>query len=151
MGSKGIASRMLYHKISSIQGYINSILNSFTRYNVNIIFDDKKQTMSIIAEDRDSGKALSTTRFSGYEKLMLQIALKRALNKFSYNSKSSLIIIDEALDCIDSDNFNVKLPDIMGLITQDYSTCLAISQRDISHVADVNMTIRRENGCSRLE
>ena len=151
MGSRGIASRMLFNKISSIQGYINDILNSFTRYNISIIFDDKKQTMSIVAEDKDSGRSLSTTRFSGYEKLMLQIALKRALNKYSYNSKSSLIIIDEALDCIDSVNFDTKLPDIMCLITQDYSTCLAISQRDISHVADVNMTIRREHGCSRLE
>jgi DNA repair exonuclease SbcCD ATPase subunit len=151
MGSRGIASRMLFNKISSIQGYINDILNSFTRYTISIIFDDKKQTMSIIAVDKDSGKALSTTRFSGYEKLMLQIALKRALNKYSYNSKSSLIIIDEALDCIDSMNFDTKLPDIMCLITQDYSTCLAISQRDISHVSDVNMSILRDGGASRLE
>lgn len=151
MGSKGIASRMLFQKIKSIETYINSILQSFTRYSISIIFDDKKQTMHIIAEDKESGRALSTARFSGYEKLMLQIAFKRALNKFSYNSKSSLIIIDEALDCIDTDNFQSKLPDVMNLITQDYSTCLAISQRDISHISDVNMTIRRDGGYSQLD
>ena len=144
MGSKGIASKMLFHKIKSVETYINSILTSFTRYNLSIIFDDKKQTMHIIADDKETGKSLSTARFSGFEKLMLQIAFKRALNKYSYNSKSSLIIIDEALDCIDAENFMSKLPDVMNLITQDYSTCLAISQRDISHISDINMTIIQE-------
>jgi DNA repair exonuclease SbcCD ATPase subunit/DNA repair exonuclease SbcCD nuclease subunit len=150
MGSKGIASKMLFNKIKSVETYINSILTSFTRYNLSIIFDDKKQTMHIVADDKETGKSLSTTRFSGYEKLMLQIAFKRALNKYSYNSKSSLIVIDEALDCIDTENFTTKLPDVMNLITQDYSTCLAISQRDISHISDINMTISVEGGSSRL-
>jgi DNA repair exonuclease SbcCD ATPase subunit/DNA repair exonuclease SbcCD nuclease subunit len=153
MGSKGIASKMLYEKIKSIETYINSILKTFTRYSISIMFDDKKQTMLIIADDIDTGKSLSTTRFSGYEKLMLQLAFKRALNKYSYNSKSSLIIIDEALDCIDMDNFQAKLPDVMNMITQDYSTCLAISQRDISHISDNNMFIikDKDTGASRLK
>jgi hypothetical protein len=38
----------------------------------------------------------------------------------------------------------------MNLITQDYSTCLAISQRDISHISDINLTVHRENGYSFL-
>jgi DNA repair exonuclease SbcCD ATPase subunit/predicted phosphodiesterase len=150
MGTKGIASKMLFQKISSIQSYINDILKSFTRYSVKIIFDDKKQVMNIIAEDTETGRTLSTARFSGYEKLVLQIAFKRALNKFSYNSKSSLMIIDESLDVIDNDNFTTKLPDVMNLITQDYSTCLVISQRDVSHCCDVTMTIRRDGGFSYL-
>ena len=109
--------------------------------------------MLIVADDIDTGKSLSTTRFSGYEKLMLQLAFKRALNKYSYNSKSSLIIIDEALDCIDMENFQAKLPDVMNMITQDYSTCLAISQRDISHISDNNMFIvkDKDTGTSRLK
>jgi len=153
MGSKGIASKMLYEKIKSIETYINSILKTFTRYSITIMFDDKKQTMLIVADDIDTGKSLSTTRFSGYEKLMLQLAFKRALNKYSYNSKSSLIIIDEALDCIDMENFQAKLPDVMNMITQDYSTCLAISQRDISHISDNNMFIvkDKDTGTSRLK
>ena len=150
MGNKGIACKLLFNKIKSIESYINNITQTFTKYRISIFFDEKKQTMHIIADDVDNGKSLSTSRFSGYEKLMLQIAFKRALNKYSYNSKSSLIIIDEALDCIDMDNFFSKLPDVMNMITQDYATCLAISQRDISHISDTNMTIRREDGCSRL-
>jgi DNA repair exonuclease SbcCD ATPase subunit/DNA repair exonuclease SbcCD nuclease subunit len=152
MGSKGIASKMLYEKIKSIETYINSILKTFTRYTISIMFDDKKQTILIVADDIDTAKSLSITRFSGYEKLMLQLAFKRALNKYSFNSKSSLIIIDEALDCIDMENFQAKLPDVMNMITQDYSTCLAISQRDVSHISDNNMVIVKDDiGTSRLK
>ena len=143
MGNKGITSRLLFNKIKAIESYINTIIQTFTKYRIHILFDEKKQNISIVTENTSDGKFLSTTRLSGYEKLMLQIAFKRALNKFSYNSKSSLIIIDEALDCIDQENFACKLPEVMNLITQDYSTCLAISQRDISHISDILLTIKR--------
>jgi hypothetical protein len=148
MGNKGITSKLLFNKIKSIEEYINSIIQTFTKYRINILYDEKKQTINMITENKNDENYLSTTRLSGYEKLMLQIAFKRALNKFSYNSKSSLIIIDEALDCIDQDNFLTKLPEVMNLITQDYSNCLAISQRDIAHISDHIVKIKKEQGCS---
>ncbi len=148
MGSKGITSKLLYIKIKSIELYINTIIETFTKYKIHILYDDKKQTISIITEDIETHNYLSTERLSGYEKLMLQIAFKRALNKFSYNSKSSLMIIDESLGCIDDNNFHTKLPNVMNMITQDYSTCLAISQRDFSHISDNVITIRKQNGTS---
>jgi DNA repair exonuclease SbcCD ATPase subunit/DNA repair exonuclease SbcCD nuclease subunit len=148
MGNKGITSKLLFNKINSIKDYINTIIQQFTKYTIHILYDEQKQNISILTENKTDGKFLSTTRLSGYEKLMLQIAFKRALNKFSYNSKSSLIIIDEALDCIDQENFLTRLPEVMNLITQDYSNCLAISQRDISHISDHVVTIKRQNGGS---
>lgn len=150
VGTKGITSKLLFNKIKSIEEYINTIIRQFTKYQIHILYDEKKQNINIITENKSTGKFLSTTRLSGYEKLMLQIAFKRALNKFSYNSKSSLIIIDEALDCIDQENFTTKLPMVMNLITQDYSTCLAISQRDITHISDNIIKIRRTNGNSSI-
>lgn len=150
MGNRGITSKLLFNKIKSIESYINTIIQQFTKYTIQIIYDDKRQTINMVTKNKDSHQYLSTSRLSGYEKLMLQIAFKRALNKFSYNSKSSLVIIDEALDCIDQDNFLTKLPDAMCLITQDYSNCLAISQRDISHISDSIVTITTINNCSQL-
>jgi DNA repair exonuclease SbcCD ATPase subunit len=151
MGNKGITSKLLFNKIKSIEDYINTIIQTFTKYVIHILYDDKKQSISIITENKETHNYLSTSRLSGYEKLMLQIAFKRALNKFSYNSKSSLIIIDEALDCIDQDNFMTKLPDVMNLVTQDYSNCLAISQRDISHISDSIVTIKRQGESSSIQ
>lgn len=144
MGNKGIASKLLFTKIKAIEEYINSVIQEFTRYEIIIIYDDKKQTINIISKNKNTDRYLSVSRLSGYEKLILQIAFKRALNKFSYNSKSSLIIIDEALDCIDQENFTTKLPDVMNLITQDYTTCLVISQRDILHISDSVIRVNRD-------
>ena len=85
---------------------------------------------------------MSFQRLSGYEKCVVRIALKRAINKFSCNSKSSLAIIDEAFDCIDENNFTSKLPQLISLIAEDYDVTLIISQRDISHIADKTIKIR---------
>lgn len=150
LGNKGITSRLLFNKIKSIEDYINTITQKFTKYTIHIIFDEKRQTINMVTENKQDGQYLSTARLCGFEKLMLQIAFKRALNKFSYNSKSSLIIVDEAFDCIDQENFLTKLPEAINLITQDYSNCLAISQRDISHISDHIVTIKQQDGCSHL-
>jgi len=151
MGNKGITSKLLFNKIKAVEEYINSIISNFTRYTIIILYDEKKQSINIITKNNDSNNYLSVSRLSGYEKLMLQVSFKRALNKFSYNSKSSLVIIDEALDCIDQENFTTKLPDVMNLITQDYSTCLAISQRDIRHISDNIIQLSRDsNGVSYI-
>lgn len=150
MGNKGITSKLLFNKIKSIEEYINTIIKQFTKYKLVILYDEKKQSINMLTENKEDHNYLSTSRLSGYEKLMLQIAFKRALNKFSYNSKSSLIIIDEALDCIDQENFLTCLPEVMNLITQDYSNCLAISQRDISHISDHIVRINTQSGNSTL-
>jgi DNA repair exonuclease SbcCD ATPase subunit/DNA repair exonuclease SbcCD nuclease subunit len=148
VGNKGIPSRLLYLKISALTEYINNIIGAFTRYRVMIIYDESKQTINILVSDSDSCQNLSITRLSGYEKLILQLAFKRALNRFSYNSKSSLIIIDEALDCMDDENFHTRLPDIVDLITQDYAVCLVISQRDITHISHNVINIQKDEQCS---
>ena len=148
MSNRGIACRLLFTKIKSIEAYINRITAQFTKYQIHILYDDAKQTISILTENKTTHEHLSIQRLSGFEKLMLQIAFKRALNKFSYNSKSSVIIIDEALDCIDADNFQSKLPEVMNMIAQDYAMAIAISQRDISHISDRAIRIKIENGNS---
>jgi hypothetical protein len=150
MSNRGIACRLLYLKIKAIEGYINRIIQSFTKYTVHILYDDAKQSISIITENRLTNEHLSIQRLSGYEKLMLQVAFKRALNKFSYNSKSSILIMDEALDCIDGENFQTKLPEVIAMIAQDYAIAIAISQRDISHISDRSIAIRLVNGYSRV-
>ena len=150
MSNRGIPCKLLYMKIKAIEGYINRIIETFTKYRVHILYDDTKQSITIITENKITSEHLSIQRLSGFEKLMLQVAFKRALNKFSYNSKSSLIIIDEALDCIDNENFHSKLPEIMNMIAQDYAIAIAISQRDISHISDRAIKINTENGYSKL-
>lgn len=148
IGSKGIPTRLMFERVADLQGYVNSILERFTKYSMVISYKDTGDACSFMLRNRETGVLLSACRLSGYEKLTIQLALKRALNKFSYMTKSSIMIIDEAFDCIDVSNFDSMLPEAVNLITEDYSVCLAISQRDISHISDLRCTISREDGKS---
>jgi DNA repair exonuclease SbcCD ATPase subunit len=145
IGSKGIPTRLMFERVADLQGYVNGILERFTKYSMVISYKDTGDSCSFMLRNRETGVLLSACRLSGYEKLTVQLALKRALNKFSYMTKSSIMIIDEAFDCIDVANFDSMLPEAVNLITEDYSVCLAISQRDISHISDLRCTIARKN------
>ena len=111
-------------------------------YQLQFLFDYEKQYLEILCLNTNTEKMLSFQRLSGYEKCVVRIALKRAINKFSCNSKSSIIVIDEAFDCIDEDNFIKRLPQLISLISADYDLALIVSQRDISHVADKVIKIK---------
>lgn len=136
MSNKGLPTKVLFNMIKSIEAYINLICEGFTKYKIDFLLDKAKQNLEIVTVNNTTGKALSFQRLSGYEKAVVRIAMKRALNKFSYNSKSSLMIIDEAFDVIDDENFADKLPKLINLISSDYELSLVISQRDITHISD---------------
>jgi DNA repair exonuclease SbcCD ATPase subunit len=150
IGNKGMPARMLYVKLLAVEDYINKIM-AFSKYKVHISMEEGRNEITVLVRNEETNKWLSTQRLSGYEKLLLQIAFKRALNKYSYNTKCGLVILDEALDCIDQENFQSKLPDIINMITKDYFTCLAISQRDISHICEKQITIRKHEGNSIID
>ena len=142
ISNKGLPSKILYDIIKSIEYYINSVITSFLNYQLQFLFDYEKQYLEILCLNTKTEKMLSFQRLSGYEKCVVRIALKRAINKFSCNSKSSIIVIDEAFDCIDEDNFIKRLPQLISLISADYDLALIVSQRDISHVADKVIKIK---------
>ena len=142
ISNKGLPSKILYDIIKSIEYYINSVITSFLDYQLQFLFDYDKQYLEILCLNTKTQKMLSFQRLSGYEKCVVRIALKRAINKFSCNSKSSIIVIDEAFDCIDEDNFIKRLPQLISLISADYEMALIVSQRDISHVADKVIKIK---------
>lgn len=151
MGAKGLVSQLLFNKLKSFEEYINAMLRSFTKYQVIIQYNVTKKEMVIALQNKDNPDiTLGRSRLSGYEKLILQVAFKSALNKFSFRSKSNIMIIDEALDCIDTENFEDMLPNVINMVNSDYYTCLAISQRDISHISDNTVRIKRVNGVSQL-
>ena len=85
---------------------------------------------------------LTPDRLSGYERIILQIALSQASLSISNNHKCELLIIDEALDCIDQSKFTDKLPNIIEMIRQYYQTIIHISHRDVpKSIVDKNLKI----------
>jgi len=149
--SKGIPFKLLKHKLNALKTDINSIITRFTNYKLIILHDENKQTISFVTQNNETLKCLSTSRMSGYEKVMLEIAVKRALNKYSFNSKCSIMIIDEGFDPMDSTKFGTnsissELENIVSAITESYSTCILISQRDTRHIVNHIVTVQNIDG-----
>ena len=86
----------------------------------------------------------------GFESWLISIAFKTALNRFSYYSKSAVMLIDEEVDCIDVENFNKKLPVILNKMKQYYYTILLISHRDISKIRDWDIMIEHNGTYSKI-
>ena len=58
--------------------------------------------------------------------------------------------INECFEYFDSVNFEKVLPNLFKFLTEEYSQVLVISQRDISHISDYQIKIKKENGYSRI-
>jgi DNA repair exonuclease SbcCD ATPase subunit len=150
IGNRGIVSKILCQRIAQMESKINETFAAATQYQLHIQYNDSKETLNMLLSRDASERPMTLVRLSGYERLMLSISVRRALSYLSYQSRSGLMIIDEGLDCVDAERFTEQLPNLIEHIGQDYEQILVISQRDISHLADQSLEIRREAGISSL-
>ena len=133
VNKNNIPMKLIHKKNSYIQKHINEFLEKLTKYTISIDIGDKN---SISFNAHKNGLILDVNQLSGYETFILNIALKSALNKYSFISKSTLFILDEGLDVVDKDNFK-KLDTLMKLLMKDYKHILLISHmpkvKDLQH------------------
>lgn len=118
-----IPTKLINKKNLYIQEHINTFLENLTSFSINITSDNKSGINFCVHK---KGLELDVNQLSGYETFILNIALKSALNKYSFISKSTLFILDEGLDVVDKDNFK-KLDVLMKLLMRHYKHILLIS------------------------
>ena len=120
-------------KTTHIQDHINIFLKKLTSFTIKIDVSSKN---GIDFTANKKNLILDVNQLSGYETFILNIALKSALNKYSFISKSTLFILDEGLDVVDKDNFK-KLDILMKLLMKHYKHILLISHmpkvKDLQH------------------
>lgn len=134
ISSKELISKIIYEQyLKALEEKVNQIISEYIDFRMVIEYDGNID-ISMRSED---GFTISPSRLCGYEKLILQISTKLVLNELSYNSSSTILIIDESFDCIDEYNFKEKLGLLFDHIKKNYGLCLVISQRDISKFCNV--------------
>jgi len=133
-------------ELKKLELSMNDILSKYTKYSVEIIYDDKNG-IDIITKTCDDEK-LTIERLSTYETLILTTAFKRSISKHTNKTRSKLYIIDESVENLDKVNFEKVLPELMRLLMEEYSHILIISQRDIQHIRDNEVKIVKKNGVS---
>ena len=115
-----IPLKLILRKTSYIEDHINLFLKKLTNFTIKI---ELKSGLQFIVH---KGLTLDVDQLSGYETFILNIALKSALNKYSFISKSKLFVIDEGLDVVDKDNFK-KINILIDLLKRDYRHIVLIS------------------------
>ena len=131
----------LKNKINDIVSITNHIYSKHTKYKLHI--DVSNDSVNFYAIRKNDNLTLPIDKLSGFEKITLHLALKTAFNQVSTYGRSSFIIIDEALDCIDDSRFDSVLPMLINIMKCEYSSILLISHRDInSDIIDFNIKIK---------
>ncbi len=133
-------------ELKKLELSMNEILSKYTKYSVEIIYDDKNG-IDVITKT-SNGEKLTIERLSTYETLILTTAFKRSISKHTNKTRSKLYIIDESVENLDKANFEKVLPELMRLLMEEYSHILIISQRDIQHIRDNEIKIIKKNGVS---
>ena len=86
--------------------------------------------MEFSVTDKTNNK-LPTKLLSGFESIIVKMAINKACSEMSSHSRSRLFCVDEVLDCLDSRKFDTDLPQIIDALTQEYQVVLIISHRDL--------------------
>lgn len=72
---------------------------------------------------------LGTEHVSGYERFIIDIGIKVALDKYKYYSGLNMFFIDEAFDCIAEDNFD-KIDELFYHLKKEYKSIMIISHNE---------------------
>lgn len=117
-----IPLKLLSEKIKGIEIYVNDFLDNLVEYKCIIEYKEKKLNIYCVKDQ----SVFDINQLSGYETFILNLAFKRALNRYSFINRSKMICIDEGWDCIDENNFE-KLNILFDKLKRDFSIVLVIT------------------------
>ncbi len=129
-------------RINEFAKNVDVILKKYTNIDFSIDYtNSKKPKLNIKSINKDRNEKY----LSGFEQIMLQIAIN-----YASCPSSKLLIIDEKLDCLDSNNFIKVITDIVPIIKKYYDTIIFVSHRDVpTQIVDHQLKINMHNGVQK--
>jgi DNA repair exonuclease SbcCD ATPase subunit/predicted MPP superfamily phosphohydrolase len=151
----GIPSVLLSRKLKLFSDTVNDIFQKYTKYSFECNLENtggQKQKIDIVIHNRTDNTELEYTRLSGFESVLLNISLNKAILDIDTSFRPGVFIIDESLDCIDQDRFIRCLPTIFDVLKSHFNTILVISHRDIPRdIIDNKISIINRGPYSMIE
>ena len=136
-------------KLNSFNQRINEIFAAYTKYSFQYDQSDKGKLIFLVT-DRTNGCVTEPDRLSGFESVILQLAINQAMLSISNRFRSGLMVVDESLDCIDQHRFVQQLPTIMEAIRKYYQVVILISHREVpATIIDkqLKITVHGDGSC----
>lgn len=173
MAIKGLASVMVKDYLPLIASEVNNVLSSFIDFTIEFMFHEpiaetKKPATKGKAKRNKSGQnkkqigsinvyicypdmeRYNVTLASGFEKFIVGISLRIAMNHISLSAKPNFIVIDEGWSCMDNENRN-NIDVVMNYIKSMYDHVIIISHlEELKLQAEYNIGIERIKGFSHV-
>lgn len=167
MNNKGLATLIINEYLPDIAAKINDVLTSFTVFSIEIKFVENenmnnkhKQYLSNYNKKyfgnidilicHKNKNPYSITQGSGFEQLIVGIAIRLTLSHISLLAKPNFFIIDEGWSRMDSENRN-NIDVVINYIKELYDHVIIISHLDdLKSQSDYNINIEKINGFSHV-
>ena len=125
-----IPFELMITKLTSFNRNVNEIFEKYTKYTFKYEQSESSKLVFLVT-NRINGLIIEPERLSGFESVILQLAINHATLSITDTFRCGFIIVDESLDCIDQNLFIDQLPFIIEALRHYYQTILLISHRDV--------------------
>lgn len=126
---------------------VNAILSSFVNYKIHMEYNNKK----IALYKKDNNDLLSNAvQLSGYESLMLEIAMRIFINSRNKLQKVNFFVIDEGFSFCDEKSLQ-KVEKLFVYLRKLYDFTIVVSHNEqIKLYTDKDLIINHKNGISHV-
>lgn len=147
VGKNGISKIVLRTTLPLINSELKRILDGVTDFNITVEINDKNEVEFYIIKDGMKGKLKSG---SGFELTASSLALRSVLYKISSMPKVSMMILDEILNGVATENYE-KIKLLYDKIIKDYQFIFHITH--LENIIDWHnqiVTVTKENNVSTV-
>lgn len=143
---------MLSRMLSVFTTTVNEVFKNHTKYIFSHEFSSKTKKLEFSVTDKITNNRIPTNLLSGFESIIVKMAINKACSEISSHSHSRLLCVDEVLDCLDNQKFDTDLPKIIDAMTQEYQVVLIISHRDLPRgIVSNNIKIIKRDKYSEID
>jgi DNA repair exonuclease SbcCD ATPase subunit len=130
MNDKCFPKMLLLTKIKKIEMECNILCYKLIGMKISLdTYCDEECKYEITASKNNSNSVIGIDQISGFERFVVNVGLKMALDKYRSGSSGKIFFIDEAFDCVSSENID-KVDELFSYLKEYYSTILVISHND---------------------
>jgi DNA repair exonuclease SbcCD ATPase subunit len=155
MSDKNLPKMILYDTIKKVEMDANKLIYKLAGLYVILASGD-----TVGEGDGEGGKweiiikksdiILGIEQISGYERFIVNIGLKIALDKHKFYSGSKIFFIDEMFDCISEENFD-KVDDLFLFLRNYYKNIVVISHNEkLKGKLNNRINIQTDGVCSKI-
>jgi DNA repair exonuclease SbcCD ATPase subunit len=124
--NKGIPKMVLSGYIETLENKTNNIIYPLCGFTICINnTDDEKWEICFKKQDM----ILGSEQLSGYQKFIVDIAIKVSLDFLKYRGHGSIFIVDESADCVSQDNLD-NIDTIFDFLRSRYTNVLFVSHNE---------------------